>query len=597
MFSGIQPLPIDVVHRITAGEVIDSLAAAVRELIENALDAGATRIAIALWPQAWRIRVADNGCGMGLADLRQAAAPHTTSRIRCEEDLRKVTSLGFRGEALHSLAQLAELEICSRPNWASEGWRAVYSTQGKVIRPETVAIAPGTVVTVSHLFSMWPARRQSLPTPKQQMRLVQTIIQQSALCHPSVTWQAQQNDSPWFVIAPAETAKATLPQVLPSVQLMDLEGLKIEAGAPYVDVLANPDMKGVGGASPKEIACPKDVSPLRANQIELVVGLPDRCHRHRPDWIRIAVNGRCVKISNDDTRLPELEQTILDAFRQTLPRNRYPICFVHLHIAPEQVDWNRHPAKTEIYLHNLNYWREQVAQAIQQVFQIGSRDSNTIDQPKQVTKLLKAAEVNGFYNLGRSIQTNQLFGPDAEEIGLSQLRAVAQIHRTYILAEHPAGLWLVEQHIAHERVLYEQLSDHWQLVPLEPPTILNHLSPSQVEQLQRLGIEIELFGHELWAVRSAPKPLAQREDCPDALQELSLGGDLRTAQVATACRSAIRNGVPLNLEAMQSLLNQWQKTRHPRTCPHGRPIYLPLDESDLARFFRRNWVIGKSHGI
>jgi DNA mismatch repair protein MutL len=180
---------------------------------------------------------------------------------------------------------------------------------------------------------------------------------------------------------------------------------------------------------------------------------------------------------------------------------------------------------------------------------------------------------------------------------LLELKAVAQVRNTYIVAEHPTGLWLVEQHIAHERVLYEKLQDDWQLVPLSTPIILTQLNDTQVEQLQRLELDIEPFGEQLWAVRSAPAMLAQREDCPDALRELSLGGDLQSAQVATACRSAIRNGTPLSLTEMQSLLNQWKSTRNPRTCPHGRPIYLSLEESSLARFFRRHWVIGKSHGI
>jgi DNA mismatch repair protein MutL len=133
--------------------------------------------------------------------------------------------------------------------------------------------------------------------------------------------------------------------------------------------------------------------------------------------------------------------------------------------------------------------------------------------------------------------------------------------------------------------------------PLEPPVILNYLKSAQVEQLQRLGLAIEPFGDQMWAVRSAPDLLTKREDCAAALLELSLGGDLQTAQVATACRSAIRNGTLLSLSEMQTLLDQWKSTRNPRTCPHGRPIYLSLEESALARFFRRHWVIGKSHGI
>ncbi|MEO1445703.1 MAG: DNA mismatch repair protein MutL, partial [Cyanobacteria bacterium J06635_11] len=172
-----------------------------------------------------------------------------------------------------------------------------------------------------------------------------------------------------------------------------------------------------------------------------------------------------------------------------------------------------------------------------------------------------------------------------------------QVHNTYILAEHPGGLCLIEQHIAHERVLYEQIKAHWQLVPIEPPIILSQLQPKQLEQLRRLGLEVDLFGEALWAVRTVPAPLSDRDDCADALLELSLGGDLDTALVATACRTAIRNGTPLTAETQQALLDDWQRTAHPRTCPHGRPICLSLEESSLSRYFRRHWVIGKSHGI
>jgi DNA mismatch repair protein MutL len=146
-------------------------------------------------------------------------------------------------------------------------------------------------------------------------------------------------------------------------------------------------------------------------------------------------------------------------------------------------------------------------------------------------------------------------------------------------------------------VLYEKLQDHWEIIFLETPIILKQLHERQVEQLKELGLEIETFGEQLWAVRSAPKMLSDRNDCKEALIELSWGGDLETAQVATACRSAIRNGTALTLVEMQTILNQWKSTRNPRTCPHGRPIYLSLEESSLSRYFRRHWVIGKSHGI
>ncbi len=213
----------------------------------------------------------------------------------------------------------------------------------------------------------------------------------------------------------------------------------------------------------------------------------------------------------------------------------------------------------------------------------------------RVSKLLKAAETKGGYNFNP--QNPKPCTDAINSVSPNSLKAVAQVSNTYIVAEHSGGMWLVEQHIAHERVLYEQLCDDWQLVPVEPSIILYQLSPAQVSQLQRIGLEIEPFGEQLWAVRNIPAPLQQRDDCAEAILELSWGGDLQTAQVAVACRSAIRNGTPMNQQEMQTLLDNWQRTRNPRTCPHGRPIYLSLEESALARFFRRNWVIGKSHGI
>ena len=576
MASGIQPLPAEVVNLIAAGEVIDSISAVVRELVENALDAGATRIVVSLWPEQWRVRVADNGTGMALADLLEAAKAHSTSKIRRCEDLWKITSLGFRGEALHSLTTLSCLEIFSRAAGSAEGWRAIYNSPGKAGEVETAAIAPGTIVTASNIFGTWSLRRQGLPSRTQQMRAVQSTIQLLALCHPHVTWQVQQNGRDWFSISAAVTAQAILPQILRQLRLGDLQQLRVEVPSP-----------------PKAEEQPQERGKLAArSSVYLVLGLPDRCHRRRPDWVRVATNGRGV-------RSPEIEQTILAAFGRTLPRDRYPICFLHLQISPDRIDWNRHPAKAEIYLHNLSYWQDMVAQAIEQALRINSANLPEAVNTQRVGKLLLAAEAKLGYNVSRSIQPapKEQSASSVGDIGLIELRAVAQVHNTYILAEHPTGVLLVEQHIAHERVLYEQLCDRWQLVPLEPPKILNQLSPAQLEQLQRLGMEVEPFGDRLWAVRTAPALLAQRDDCSDALVELSLGGDLQTAQVAVSCRSAIRNNTPLTLHEMQTLLDDWKRTRHPRTCPHGRPIYLSLEESSLARFFRRHWVLGKSHGI
>ncbi|MGF1936630.1 MAG: DNA mismatch repair endonuclease MutL [Nostoc sp. ChiQUE02] len=575
MASTIQALPTEVVYLITAGEVIDSLASVVRELVENSLDAGATRIVVSLWPQQWRIRVADNGCGMNLDDLQQAATAHSTSKIRSSADLWKINSLGFRGEALHSLTTLADLEILSRPVGGKLGWRIIYGDGGEVVQVEVTAIAPGTVVTVSSLFGNCSSRRQGLPTAAQQMKAVQATIHQIALCHPHVTWQIWQNDRQWFTISPAATTGQLLPQILPQVRQGDLQEVKLE--------IANPPNSSLSSTDAINRVSAHSSLLTQHSALNLVVGLPDRCHRHRPDWVRVAINGRIVKT-------PELEQTILSAFHRTLPRDRYPICFLHLAISPDQINWNRNPAKTEIYLNEIIYWQEQITQAINQALSISSTNLKEAVHTTRVSKLLKAAEAKGGYNFNPQNPKEDYKNPNS-------LKAVAQVSNTYIVAEHPGGMWLVEQHIAHERVLYEQLCDNWQLVPVEPPIILYQLSPAQLSQLQRIGLEIEPFGEQLWAVRNIPTPLQQRDDYAEAILELSWGGDLQTAQVAVACRSAIRNGTPMNQQEMQTLLDNWQRTRNPRTCPHGRPIYLSLEESALARFFRRNWVIGKSHGI
>jgi DNA mismatch repair protein MutL len=540
MPSGIQPLPTDVIHLIAAGEVIDSLAAVVRELAENALDAGATRITLSLWPSQWRLRLADNGHGMDWADLAQAAQAHSTSKIRDRSGLLQVATLGFRGEALHSLAQMGDLEIlsCGRE---LEGFQVVFDPLGEVVQSKPRALAQGTIVEIRDLFGRWAARRDRLPPMAQQLRSVQMMVQQLALGHPGVTWIVQQDDRPWFELS-GGGMQQVVAQVLPNVQRGDL-------------------------------------AVVRTGDLELVLGLPDRVSRHRPDWVRLLVNGRQV-------RLPELEQGILGLLRRALPRDRFPIAVVHLQVPPDQVDWNRHPAKAELYLQGLETWPDRIAAAIEQAL-------STIEDPGESSRtqqILRVAEASAGYGLDRTITP-------PEETPLLELRALAQVHDMYIMAEHPSGLWLVEQHIAHERVLYEQIRDRWNPVPVEPPLLLEGLKPVQVEQLERVGLAIEPFGENLWAVRSLPELFVGRSDGAAGLVELSLAGDLAGAQVAVACRSAIRNGVRLSLAEMQDLLDAWQGTKNPRTCPHGRPIFLRLEESSLSKYFRRSWVVGKSHGI
>ena len=551
--QNIHTLPIEVVHLIAAGEVVDSLAAVVRELAENAIDANATRIVISIWTDSLSVQVSDNGCGMAIADLSQAATPHTTSKINNAEDLQQINSLGFRGEALYSLAQLADLNICSRPVLEPVGYQAHYDQYGNLpTSPKVVAIASGTVVTVRNLFSRYPNRLQSLPSNSQQVRKVQLQIQQMAIANPQVNWQVNLDNREWMTIWAGEKASEILPQIISSIQPYDLV---------YKEFALTPSPSPAGEGS----------------NISITLGLPDRLSRRRPDWVKIILNGRVINF-------PELEQTILSSLERTLPRNRFPVCIVSLDLPCDRIDWNRHPAKAEAYIQNLGDIQTQLKDCITESLKV-PESSSQINYGSAAKDLLKTAERKTSYLIPAKHENfNQ---PN------SSLKAIAQVLDTYILAEHAGGLWLVEQHVAHERVLFEQIETQWQIVAIEQPILLKQLSDDAIDRLQALGIEIEAFGNNLWAVRSLPEILIGHEDCAVILQEMSQQDDPTMARATAACRSAIRNGTKLEMSTIRDLLWQWQQARNPHTCPHGRPICLAIDESDLARFFRRNWIISK----
>ncbi len=553
MTETIRPLSLDVIHRMAAGEVIDSAAAVVRELVENAIDAKATRIVIYLWLDQWKIHVIDNGQGITDENLKTIALPHTTSKISQQADLSNITTLGFRGEAIHSIAQFSQLEILSCIDddcldCESSGWLAKYTSDGEVETLEEAAIAPGTIIRVNQLFQNWETRRTG--TLKQQLKQIQACIYNIAIVHPEITIQVLQGDREWLTLGETKNLVQRLLQVLPNGALSDFSAIQTE-------------------------------------EIELVLGLPDRISRRSPDWIRIAVNGRVVQI-------PELVQTVMTALRKTLLRDRYPIVVVHLHVPPHQVDWNRDPDKSSLYLQELESWQTLIIHSIEQALTL----TNDLLSSQRTTQFLRAAEQRAGYGIDRAVISSEPSeAPKSTQMLPGALKAIAQVRNTYILAEHPAGMYLIEQHIAHERVLYEQIVDRWRLVPIEPAIILTALSHQQVEQLETIGLTVDEFGDQLWAVRTIPEMLLARDDRAAALLELSLLGDLNAAQVAIACRTAIRNGIPLTPSEQRHLIQQWQQTLNPHTCPHGRPIYLVLQETALAQFFRRQWVIGKSHGL
>ncbi len=561
----IQKLPRNVIKLIAAGEVIDSITSVVRELIENSLDANATRIVISIYPESWSLQVADNGKGISPDDLSATIEPHSTSKIDCQADLMKIKTLGFRGEALNSIAQLATVSICSR-EVENDGWEIICE-DCEIVKFYPKAIAPGTIISVSNLFANLPLRRQINPPFKQQLKQIQTIIGEFALCHPHVTWQLWVNQRSILQISGSTSTQKILPQLVKTIEYNDLKSLDKKIDLDQQD---------------------------ESSLLKLVVGLPDRLSRPRPDWVKIGVNGRIVKC-------PELESAIYSSFHRSLNRNRFPVATINLQISPQYIDWNRHPAKTEIYIDKTDFWQDAIKQGISDIFRLTNNNINTGFINQKVEKYFKVAEPKASYNTGISSNNYNTQKTDnnseEETVGFIDLKIIGQSRNTYIITEHSQGIWLVEQHIAHERVLYEQLKQQWEIVPLEQPIILPKLKPKQIEQLVNIGLEIDSFGEDLWAIRSIPQILLTREDTIDAILELSWGCDLDAAQTSLACRTAVRNGTTLTRSQMEDIINQWKITKNPHTCPHGRPIYLSLEESSLYRYFRRHWVLGKSHGI
>ncbi|WP_187293843.1 DNA mismatch repair endonuclease MutL [Gloeobacter kilaueensis] len=527
--AAIAPLPEATVRLLAAGEVIDSPAAVVRELVENSLDAGADRIRVGLWPELWRVQIQDNGFGIEASELAMAAHAHATSKLRTLSDLWQLRTLGFRGEGLHSIAVVAQLEIVSATGASPTALRARYDHTGALQSLEAVAGAPGTVVTASELFDEQPVRRRFLADHKAQARLVAQLLQRYALAHPGHLFELAHDGRKVLQLPPAANLKQRILQILTQYDEHDLREV----------TLAH-----------------------QSRSVRLVMGLPDRCSRARADWLQIYVNRRFVRHS-------ELEQAVRTGFERTLRRGRHPLCIVQLELPAEEVDWNRHPAKLEVQLAAT----PQVAALVIAAIAEGLRHF----APKPSEGLLSAAEDWLPYRTGD------------QESGLL-LRALIQMQRTYIVAEYPGGICLVEQHVAHERVLFEQLETSWELVAVDPPIAID-LSERQAANLREQGLAIEPFGARNWLVRSIPAALVERSDCLEALVELSRQEDSHEMRAALSCRTAIRNGTVLTPAQMQELLERWQRTKNPHTCPHGRPIYMPLTDGELARFFRRRWHI------
>jgi len=584
----VRQLPDALVDQIAAGEVVERPASVVKELVENALDAGALRIRVEVRAGGsdW-IAVTDDGRGMSAADARLALRRHATSKIASAEDLHRIATYGFRGEALPAIAAVSRLRLRTRPRGAATAFE-LRVDDGRQVGERTTGGPEGTRVEVTDLFGAVPARRKFLKTVTTEWGHVADWLARSALARPDVHFDVRRDDRPALVWP---TAVDPLDRIAAVVSEDD--------AAAFVPVAREEGRAALRG----------------------FVSRPDR-HRGTLSGVYWFVNRRPVR-----DRL--LQHALVEIYRDLLPRGRFPVAVLFLDLPPEAVDVNVHPAKWEVRfddpgaIHRLV--RHGVRAAIEErrwVAPAGDSAPGAARRPPvgapATDWIFARPSVPGSFPAGTDAAPGL---PDpggaraASQVRFGALRLLGQLLATYLVLEAKEGLLLVDQHAAHERVLYERLRAEWLergvarqglLVPAAVP-----LDPVQLAALidcgadaARLGFEIEPFGADTVAVRSVPALLSGRDPTAlvrDLADEISAAG-LDTGMPQTgpraleaadrvfaslACHSARRKGEALDEREQRALIDAVDAIPWAPTCPHGRPVFIPFELADIERRFGR----------
>ncbi len=501
-------------HRIAAGEVIERPASAVKELVENALDAGASRVEVEIEGGGTSlIRVRDDGSGMSPEDAGRAVGRHATSKILTADDLARVDTLGFRGEALHAIGAVSSLTLTTRERGDELGSR-IEVLAGESVGSAPAAHAPGTTVEVRNLFLNLPVRRGFLGTERAEANAVATVVESLALSRPGVGFSLRSEGRGVLALPEAAGLRERIAQV---------HGLAL---ARSLVALEDPVVWGF-------------VSPL-------AVSFPTRRHTH------VAVNGRVV---DTDSFAPAISR----AYADLLPKGRHPAAFLRLELGPGEVDVNVHPAKSAVRLR-------------------GGRSAYPL-----VVGTIRAALAPE-----RDVGTGEAPGEEAAE-----LVPIGQFAGRCIIAQEGQELIILDQHGAHERVLYERLLENPKSEPtaLPDPEIVRLPDDLAREawgfeaELIALGFEFEPFGEGALRVYGVPETVTDAGAALlAALGALAGGEDLAKA---LACKGSTRFGEDLSREEMEGLLQEWNATRFGEVCPHGRPIAKRIKLEDLLREFGR----------
>ena len=575
IFMSIQILSEEVASQIAAGEVVERPSSVVKELIENALDAGADQITILVREAGKRlIEVVDNGAGIPAEELTLAVHRHATSKLRDAADLFRVSTLGFRGEALASIGSVSHLSLISRVQREDLG--ASIKVERGEIKPSTqLGIPPGTTVRVEHLFCNVPARLKFLKTDRTEKRHINDIVSRYGLANPRVRLKLYQDDELVF----QTSGSGDLREVITAVY-------GVGTARQMIEVLSEDDLLAVNGfISPPGLT--------RSNRREIL----------------FFVNQRPVQD-------PALTKALTQAYHTLLMKGRYPISVLFLELPADKVDVNVHPTKAEVRFEDKGEIFRGVGRAVRRALLAntpvpGAGNLGGVrlwsgpapdhrDVQRQIDPAWEMAKDDGSF--GALVESGQI----SAGMGTPILRLIGQVAATYLIAEGPDGLYLIDQHAAHERILFEKfISTKEKSVPSQVllDSVVVELSPSSadlvnehLELFGELGFDLEGFGPGAFVIRAVPALLqgtspegilrAAVEDLEE--DETPLEKNIEQKIIARICkRASVKAGQILSPEESKQLLLDLEACISPRTCPHGRPTMIHLSVDLLERKFGR----------
>ncbi|MBI1955120.1 MAG: DNA mismatch repair endonuclease MutL [Acidobacteria bacterium] len=631
----IRILPERVANKIAAGEVVERPASVVKELLENSLDAGAERIRLEVEGGGKkRIQVVDDGCGMVRDDALLAFERHATSKLRTPEDLLSIATMGFRGEALPSIAAVSRLVLETRSQEETTGTR-VEIAGGRLLNVLEAGLPAGTSVTVSNLFYNTPARRKFLRTESTELSHITSLVTHYALAYPEKSFLLRVSSGEAVNVTPVGSLRERVFQIFGGELLEDL----VEFGPRTADILV---------ATPEEA---EEAMPLEPDSVPLRIRV--RGFLSRPQVQKLNRNSIYIFVNRRLIRDRVLLHAIQEAYRNILPAHCFPVVLLFLEMPYTEVDVNVHPSKTEVRFRHQQFVHDLVRETLREslavskpisTFPIGASTaplppSGKAEIPLPETRESRFPRANQLHltppplppreqplplepPTGNFSAIRAPWTPEGQRVAepavevpsesipseLAQLKPLGQIRDSFIVASSPSGLWLIDQHVAHERVLFERLLLQWANGAMDSQRLLMphilRLSPAQsalwsqiAEELAAAGFETEPFGQNTVAVKSVPADV-KADDVERLLGELmenlekesrALSPEAIRNKIAAsvACHAAIKVNTPLDQQKMEWLLGELAATRHPMSCPHGRPVVLKYGMKDILKAFHR----------